>query len=172
MSSLRKFFPVIGAALLIGAANASFAQTTDTDATGATSAAAPTRSHAHAHRFRHHGYLPYGRILKQLNVTAEQKAQIKDIMTQQRPQLQALGKSIRENREALLATPPNGSAYADLVATEKANAEARIDLASQIRQQVYGVLRPDQQAQIPGIIAAQREAMKARWNARRSGAAT
>ena len=170
MSSLARFFPAVGAALLIGAGGIVLAQQS-TDST--TRAPGATQAQPHRHGFQRHGHaFAYGRILRQLNVTPEQKSQIKDILTQQRTQLQALAQSTRDNHEALLTTPPTDSAYAGLLATAKANAAARIDIESDIQRQIYGVLTPEQQAQIPGIVAAHRDAMKARWNARHPGAAS
>jgi Spy/CpxP family protein refolding chaperone len=116
--------------------------------------------HRRGSEFRH--------VLHQLNLTDDQKVQIKSIMSQSKAQHQALFASIRETRSAMAATMPNDPNYASLVATAKANAAARIQAASELKTQIYAVLTPAQQAQIPAIVAADQAAHAARaakWQA-------
>jgi Spy/CpxP family protein refolding chaperone len=105
----------------------------------------------------------FHRVLGQLNLTAEQKTQIHAIVDQAKPQMQAVHESGRANREQLAVTPPTDAAYAGLVATAKSNAAEQIQLMSDLWTQVYAKLTPEQRAQIPSIVAAQR----ADWDARK-----
>jgi len=169
MSPVSKFFPGIGACLLIGMTGIAWSQqSSGSGASGSTAMAQPHRHGFH----RHAGWSVYGSILRQLNISAEQKSQIESILSQERPQLRSLAQAERENRAALLRTAPTDPAYAGLLTTAKSNAAARIDIASDIQRQIFGVLTPEQQGQIPGILDAQREAMKARWSARHPGSAS
>jgi periplasmic protein CpxP/Spy len=96
------------------------------------------------------------RVLGQLNLTTDQKAEIQAIMNQARPQMQAVRESGRANREQLQVTPPTDPGYAALVAFAKTNAAERIQLMSDVWTQVYARLTPDQRARVPDIVAAQR----------------
>jgi Spy/CpxP family protein refolding chaperone len=105
------------------------------------------------------------RILDQLNLTAEQTAQIQAIVAQAKPQLQAVHQSGRANREQLEVTPPTDPGYAAMVAVAKTHAAEQIQLMSDLWTQVYAKLTPEQKARIPGIVAAQRAA----WESHRPG---
>lgn len=108
----------------------------------------------------HHG--PAGRfmhVLKQLNLSAEQKTQIKSIFEAAKPKFQALGANTRSNAEALAGMAPTDAGYPALLATEKANAAARIQQMSDVKVQIFAVLTKAQQEQIPQILAAD----KVKW---------
>jgi periplasmic protein CpxP/Spy len=111
----------------------------------------------------HHGGagMEFMHVLKQLDLSPEQKTQIKSIMESSRSQFQALGDSMRQNHEALLSTPPTDASYPALLQKAKENAAARIDQMHAVHQQIYSVLTPEQQAKIPSIVAAD----KAKWQA-------
>jgi periplasmic protein CpxP/Spy len=124
-----------------------------------------------SHRWRgghQRGSSEFRRVLRQLNLTPDQQIQIKAIFTQARPQMQALHTSLRSNHEALAATSPNDPNYPALLATEKMNGSTRIQATSDLKTQIYAVLTPAQQAQIPAILAADRAARDARIAARRA----
>ena len=106
----------------------------------------------------------FGHVLRQLNLTPEQKTQVQSIFAQAKPQLQALRSNSRANREQLATVSPNDPGYAALVATEQSAAAARVKMRTDLWGQVYAVLTPAQQAAIPGIVAAE----KAKWAARRA----
>jgi Spy/CpxP family protein refolding chaperone len=53
------------------------------------------------------------------------------------------------------------------VATAQANASAAVEARANLWSQIYGVLTPDQKAQIPGIVAAE-QARRAQWQAQHS----
>jgi len=72
--------------------------------------------------------------------------------------MQALYSAQRANEQALGAASPSDPAYPALLANEKSNAVAQIQMASDIKAQIYVVLTPAQQAQIPALVAAQRAA--------------
>jgi Spy/CpxP family protein refolding chaperone len=111
----------------------------------------------------HHGGagMEFMHVLKQLNLSPEQKTQVKSIMESARPQFQALGDSMRQNHEAMLSTAPTDASYPALLQKAKENAAARIDQMHAVHQQIYSVLTPEQQAKIPSIVAAD----KAKWQA-------
>jgi len=149
---------VIAALAAAGLAAVAVQAATSSDAT-------PPAAHGHWH---HHG--PGARfmhVLKQLNLSAEQKTQIKGILTAAKPQFQGLRESMRSNHEALAAAAPTDAGYPALLATEKANAAKRIEEMSAVKTQIYAVLSAEQIKQIPQIIAAD----KAKWQERRQNSA-
>ncbi len=109
-------------------------------------------------RYWHHGeggLGPMGFVLHKLNLTPDQKTQIKAIFAGQKSQFEALRASAKSNRQALATTAPTDPGYPALIESAKSNAATRITLASQIWTQIYGsVLTKEQQAQIPAIVAA------------------
>lgn len=107
----------------------------------------------------------FQRILDQLNLSAEQTAQIRSLTDQAKPRLQALQQSARANRDQLEVTPPTDPAYNGILASAKSNAVEQIQLMSDLWTQAYAKLTPDQRARIPGIVAAER----AEWEARKAG---
>ncbi len=141
------------------------------DAPDAASNSAPSANHQWQGGHRHHGG-EFHRVLSQLNLTAEQKTQIKSIVTQARTDSSTRHTSARANRDTLLATSPNDPGYPALLAAEKANAAARVQTASDLKTQIYAVLTPEQQSRIPTIIAGDRAAREARiaaWRSQHSG---
>lgn len=158
MIKLRLIVPVLCATAALSGAVA-YAQA---PAMAGNDAAAPAgwHGHGHGHEFMH--------VLKQLNLTAEQRTQIKSIFESAKPQLKATHDSMRANHDALLAAAPTDANYPALLATEKNNAAARVQAMSDLKSQIYAVLTPEQQAKIPGILAQDRaahDAQKAAWMA-------
>jgi len=89
--------------------------------------------------------------LRQLNLTEEQKTQVKAVMDANKDALQAIGKQMQEAQVALgdaaTADQPNEQAIRDAAA---AVGKLQGDLAvlrSQIHTKVFALLTPDQQAQ-------------------------
>ena len=83
------------------------------------------------HHWRHgHPGGPLGEmgfVLHKLNLSAEEKASIKQIFAEQKSQFEALRASSKSNREALASTPPtDAAAYGALVKTAQTNASTRI----------------------------------------------
>jgi len=155
MNKLRLLIP----ATLVAAtfATLSMAQSTPA-APGASSA------HGSAH-FRHRQ--PFAHLLHKLNLSAQQKGEIHTLVAQNRSERSSLMSSARTNHAALESTSPTDSSYASLVATAQANASAAVEARANLWSQIYGVLTPDQKAQIPGIVAAE-QARRAQWQAQHS----
>lgn len=164
MISLRQVLPRLvltaGIAALAGAAYA------DTPTPDASTPAAGTPAAAHAGQGWHgrHAAAGFRHVLRQLNLTAEQRDQIKAIYAQSKPRLQQLMADSRATRQSLATTAPTDHpAYDTLLEQAKANAASRVQLASDVRGLIYNVLSPAQQAQIPAIVAADRAARRAAW---------
>jgi protein CpxP len=163
MSTLRIIAPALCLAVAFGAGIARVDAATPTAASPAPSTAGSPWSGG-----RHFRHDEFRDVLRQLDLTADQKTQIKSVLAQAKPQWQVLGASMRDNRDALAATAPTDSAYASLLATAKANAASRIQVASEIKAQIYAILTPAQLARIPGIVAADQAARAARMAAWRA----
>jgi Spy/CpxP family protein refolding chaperone len=105
-------------------------------------------------------------VLHQLNLTPEQKTQIKSIMAGEKSQYEALHTSAKANRAALSTTPPTDPGYPALVQTAETNATTRIKLESETWSAIYtNVLTKQQQEAIPGIVTAANQAREARMAA-------
>jgi protein CpxP len=161
MAALRHIIPGLVLALGVGVG-------AHADAPPPGTPSAATGQHWHGgHR---HG--SFRQLLSRLDLTAEQQAQVQSIFAQAKPQFRALVANSRANRELLATTAPTDHpAYDLLLATSKANAASRIQLRSDVWAQIYAVLTPAQQAQVPGIVAAQkaaRDARRAAWQSQHS----
>ena len=165
MVTLRKAIPVLCLATSL-AGIAAYAQTTAT--APATNTAGAT---AGAHEWHHHGHRGGGFffVLHKLNLTAEQKSQVKSIIAGEKSQFESLHASSKANRTALAITPPTDPGYPALIETAKSNAATRIKLKSETWTAIYSnVLTKQQQAAIPGIVAAAQQAREERvaaWKA-------
>jgi Spy/CpxP family protein refolding chaperone len=115
--------------------------------------------------FRHRA--PFSHILHKLNLSAQQKSVVKSLVAQARSERASQRDALLANHVALEATPPNDANYAGLVSTAQANATAAVQARANLWSQIYGVLTPDQRAQIPGIVAAE-QARRAQWQAQHS----
>jgi Spy/CpxP family protein refolding chaperone len=161
MKTIRPLFPAL--VLLASVAAGAFAADTPSTATGAPTA--PPGGHHWGHRGHQFGPM---HVLHKLNLSPEQKAQIKLLMTSAHTDSKTLMTSDLANRQSLASTAPTDSAYPDLLATAKANAATRVQKMSDLWGQVYTLLTPEQKAQIPSILAAERQQMEARraaWQA-------
>ncbi|HTB28299.1 MAG TPA: Spy/CpxP family protein refolding chaperone [Steroidobacteraceae bacterium] len=163
MVTLRKVIPALCLATSL-AGIAAYAQTTAT---------VPATTTPGAHQWHRHGHHGGGMffVLHKLNLTADQKTQIKSIMAGQKSQYEALHASAKANHMALATTPPTDPNYATLIQTEQTNAATRIKLRSETWSAIYGKLTTQQQQAIPGIVAAAQQAREARvaaWKAQHS----
>ena len=152
---------IIAALVATGLAGVAVHAATSSD----TSSQAAAGYHWHGH---HHG--PAGRfmhVLKQLNLTAEQKTQIKSIFEAAKPQFRTLAANNRRTAEELVGMSPTDAGYPALLATAKANAATRIQQMSDVKVQIYAVLTKAQQDQIPQILAAD----KAKWQQQQQNSA-
>lgn len=163
---LRQIAPWLALAGVLSGAGVYAAATSPGDA--------PAGGHGWHHGMRAFGGM--GFVLHQLNLSADQKAQIKSIMQSQKSQFESLRSAAQANRQALATTPPTDPGYPALIQTAQQNAAKRIELMSQTWTQIYqSVLTPAQQAQIPGIVAAAEAKRKARieaWKSQHAAPAT
>jgi Spy/CpxP family protein refolding chaperone len=97
-------------------------------------------------------------LMHALNLSADQKSQIKSIVMQGKSQRDAALSAAQANLQALAATAPTDPKYAALIEQAKTNAAARIQERSDTWAKIYATLTPEQQAQIPGIVAAEKSA--------------
>jgi periplasmic protein CpxP/Spy len=141
---------------------ASFATLSLAQGTPAGAGSAATQKQGH---FRHRA--PFAHLLHKLNLSAQQKSQVRALVAQNRSERASLRSSMGTNRAALESTSPSDSSYANLVATAQANASAAVQARANLWSQIYAVLTPDQKAQIPGIVAAQ-QSRRAEWQAQHS----
>ena len=138
-------------ATLLGATGAAFAAETDTTA----AAAATTAPGAvHMHHFGHaRGGLLLGSLLRatrQLNLTDVQKSSIKSLLVSAH---QAQGASGESRPDITVLGNPGHPDYASAVQNAKTLASARVDRESALARQIYEVLTPEQQAQLPNVLA-------------------
>jgi Spy/CpxP family protein refolding chaperone len=161
MITLRQIIPALCLATALSGV-AVYAATADAPATN--SAAQPS-GHGHWHGARG-GMGGMMFVLHKLNLTPEQKTQVKSMFAEQKSQFQELRVSAQANRQALAATPPTDAGYAALIETAKANAATRITLESQMWGNIYQhVLTQTQQRAIPGIVAQAQAARQAKMEA-------
>jgi Spy/CpxP family protein refolding chaperone len=166
MITLRRVLPAL---CIVTCLSGSAVYAATTAPTGAEAAPEPGRGHGWHHGHRGGPLGGYGLLLHKLNLTAEQKIQVKSILEGQKARFQALEATIKANRESLATTPPTDPGYPALVQTAQSNAATHITLETQAWTQIYGsVLNKAQQQAIPGIVAAakaEREAKFAAWRA-------
>ena len=147
------------------------AQTT-APGTTATTAAAPRGGHGHRWHGRHGGML-LGltlRATKQLNLTAEQQASIKSILSNARTQAQAARAAAAPMDMTVLGNPGDPN-YATALQGAKTLASNRIQTQSELQGQIYNVLTAQQKAQLPTVLAsmkAQAAQRRAEWEQKHS----
>jgi Spy/CpxP family protein refolding chaperone len=138
---------------MTGVAGAVMGQTS-----GSSSSGGAVAGHWHHHG---HGMMVGGGLLRavhQLNLTPAQQQSVHTILTAARSQLQAERKAAGGPDFAVLSNPgdPNyGSAMQDL----QARMASRIQEQSETQQAIYKVLTPEQQQQLPQILAAMKAKM-------------
>ena len=103
------------------------------------------------------------RALKQLNLSNDQKQQIKALVSAER---QAARSQARADL-SVLANPADPN-YASALQGVKDRATARIQRWSDVQLQIFNVLTPEQKTQLPQVLSA----MQARIAQRRAGAAS
>jgi protein CpxP len=110
-------------------------------------AAAPPPPGPHAWNHRGPGHL-----LSKLDLSAEQKQQIKAIMASAHPQMQSVHEQIRANSLKLSQTKPTDPNYASIAAAaSQTHGSLSAQMMSQradVRAQVFKVLTPAQQTQL------------------------
>jgi Spy/CpxP family protein refolding chaperone len=103
------------------------------------------------------------RALKQLNLSDDQKQQIKSLVIAARQSL----KSETALDLSVLANPSDPN-YASTLQAVKDRAASRIQRWSEVQLQVFNVLTPEQKAQLPQVLSA----IQARSTQRRAAAAS
>lgn len=157
---------LVAAIASIGTA-AAVATAAETTTPAAASTAAPSPGGQH-HWRGHHGGMLVGltlRASKQLNLTAEQQASIKSILSAARTQQKA-AMAAAQGGPVDLATlgNPGDPNYAAALQSAKTLAANRIQHESELQGQIYNVLTPEQKTQLPTILAG----MKAKAAQRRA----
>jgi Spy/CpxP family protein refolding chaperone len=159
----RVLLAVAVATLGAGAVGTACAQSTSS-APGA----APTNGAHHGH-FRHFGGRRFvGSLLratKQLNLSTQQQSDIKNILSSARhthqPGAQHPALTVMGN--------PSDPGFASAVQGAAAEASNQIQRESALAGEIYGVLTPTQQKQLPTVLAsiqAQQQARRAAWAAK------
>jgi Spy/CpxP family protein refolding chaperone len=130
-------------------------------ASAADEAAAPRT----AQGWHHHGG-PW-HLLSQLNLSASQKQQIKDIMTTAHPQMQSLHEQMHANMQKLQQTAPTDPNYSSIASqvgqTHGSLAAQALSQRAEVRAQVFKVLTPAQQSQLTTLEAQMRSHKKQGW---------
>lgn len=150
MKSIRN---VLAAGLMAGgtllAAAAGFSSANAADDATAPATAATSGPHSH-------GWGP-ARIYSKLNLSAEQQASIKAIMTAARPQMQSMHAQMKANHLKMMQTTPDDPNYASVVAevaqTNATLASQRTTHMSEIKAQIYALLTPTQKTQLATLEA-------------------
>jgi Spy/CpxP family protein refolding chaperone len=156
---------VLAVASLGTAAGVASAQTTTTPSTTTTTTAPATGHKWH----RHHGGFLLGmtlRATKQLNLTAEQQASIKSILSTARAQAKAAHASGQSPIDMTVLGNPGDANYATALQSAKTLASTRIQNESELQGQIYNVLTAQQKAQLPTVLAsmkAQAAQRRAAW---------
>ena len=128
------------------------AQTTTPSTT--TTTTAPATGHKW---HRHHGGFMLGmtlRATKQLNLTADQQASIKTILSTARAQAKAAHAANASSVDMTVLANPGDPNYATALQSAKTLAGTRIQNQSELQGQIYNVLTAQQKAQLPTVLAA------------------
>lgn len=111
---------------------------------------------AHGPHGWHHRGGPW-HLLSKLNLTAEQKTQVKAIMTAARPEMESLHQQIHANMLKLQQTAPTDPNYTSITSqvsqTHGTLQAQELTQHAQIRAQVFKVLTPAQQTQLTALEA-------------------
>jgi protein CpxP len=138
-------------ALLTAASSVSVATAAD-DTTPPT---APAAGAPGPHGWHHRGG-PW-HLLSKLNLTADQKTQVKAIMTAARPQMESLHQQMHANMLKLQQTAPTDSNYTSITSqVSQTHGSLQAQMLTQhaeIRAQVFKVLTPAQQTQLTALEA-------------------
>ena len=123
----------------------------------ATSAGTTTTAPAGGHKWHgHRGGFLLGmtlRATRQLNLTADQQASIKQILSNAHAQAKAARASGQAPIDMTVLANPGDPNYATALQSAKTLAANRIQTESEIQGQIYNVLTAQQKAQLPTILA-------------------
>jgi Spy/CpxP family protein refolding chaperone len=104
----------------------------------------------HRGRFHRRGLL-LGGALRRLNLTPDQRTQVRQILSSARSQADSLRQSVAQNFAAL--HNPGDPNYAAALQAAQTRASGLVAQRSQIEKQIYGVLTPAQKSQLPQVLA-------------------
>lgn len=158
-----------------GAAVAAASTTTTPSATAITTTA-PAAGGKHWHHGHRGGGMLVGvmlRATRQLNLTADQEASIRSILSNARAQRQADAGTAPIDMMTL--ANPGDPNYATALQSAKAAAAARLQNEVQVQGQIYNVLTADQKARLPQVLADMKtrlEARRAAWQEQHGAAAS
>jgi Spy/CpxP family protein refolding chaperone len=149
---LNKRHGVLMVALLgAGLAGSALAATAADSAAGSSSAAAGPHHHWRGHGGPGGSFL-LGTLLRathQMNLSTDQKSQIKAILAADRTQARGQGQQVDI---AVLGNPADPN-YATALQTAKINAANRLQRESEVQSQIYNVLTTEQRNQLPTVLA-------------------
>jgi Spy/CpxP family protein refolding chaperone len=114
-------------------------------------ASSDTDAPAHRHAFRARTQAPLVVALHQLSLTIEQRNSIRALFDQTKQQAIAEMQANRAHLQTL--ANPNDPGYAVAVQTAKTNAANRVQRRSDLYEHIYAVLTPQQQLELPAILA-------------------
>jgi periplasmic protein CpxP/Spy len=169
MKSIRNLMTatlLTAGAVLTAAAGMSIASAADD--TAATQPPPP----AGPHGWHHRGGPMH--LLGKLGLSAEQKQQVKDIMTAARPQMQALHEQMHANMLKLQQTQPTDPNYSSIASqvsqTHGSLSAQMMTQHAEVRAQVFKVLTPAQQTQLAALEAQMKSRKHGAWNGSPDGA--
>jgi Spy/CpxP family protein refolding chaperone len=161
----------------VGAGAAVAAVSTTTTPTAATTTTtAPAAGGRHWHHGHHGGGMLVGvmlRATKQLNLTSDQQASIKTILSTARAQ-HAAAAGFGAVDLTTLANPGDPN-YATALQNAKTAATTRLQNEVELQGQIYNVLTADQKAKLPQVLADMKskfEARRAAWQQQHGAAST
>jgi periplasmic protein CpxP/Spy len=106
-------------------------------------------------------------LLGKLSLSAEQKQQVKDIMTAARPQMQALHEQMHANMLKLRQTQPTDPNYSSIASqvsqTHGSLSAQMMTQHAEVRAQVFKVLTPAQQTQLAALEAQMQSHKHGAW---------
>src|SRR5258708_38605375 len=115
------------------------------------------------------------RATKQLNLTADQQASIKTILTAARAQAKAARASGQAPVDMAVLGNPGDPNYATALQSAKTVAATHIQNESELQSQIYNVLTAQQKAQLPTVLATmkpQAQPRRAVWEQRHATGTT
>ena len=149
----------------VGAGAAVAAVSTTTTPTATTTTTAPAAGARHWHHGHRGGGMLVGvmlRATKQLNLTPDQQASIKTILSTARARhAAAMGSGAVDMMTLANPGDPN---YATALQSAKAAAATHLQNEVELQSQIYNVLTADQKAKLPQVLAD----MKSKFEARRA----
>ena len=116
----------------------------------------------HRGHFRRAHFL-LGGALRRLNLTDDQRAQVRQILSSARSQAASQRQSVAQNFAAL--HNPGDPNYASALQAAQTRASNRVAQRSQIDKQIYSVLTPAQKSQLPQVLASIQTRMQQRSGA-------